>query len=219
MRQAAAFGAALRRERERRGVSLEQIAEDTKVGLALLEALERGDLTRWPTGIFRRAFVRAYAESAGLDARAVLSEFLQIFPDEDTQTGALPLPAEPLVLPTLPEATLRITFADEAGGDRRVAARRLAAVVTDLAIVAVVAWLVSLTGAPWPWPALVGVIGLAYFALGVAALGTSPVWWWSQRAVTAARRSPATAGETPVVFDGPASVGARGEQGPRDEER
>jgi transcriptional regulator with XRE-family HTH domain len=82
-REQAAFGAALRRERERRGLSLDLIAEQTKVSAGLLAGLERGDLTRWPAGIFRRAFVRAYAEAVGLDATDVLREFVQLFPDSE----------------------------------------------------------------------------------------------------------------------------------------
>ena len=42
-----------------------------KVSLPLLEGLEADDISRWPGGIFRRAFVRAYAEAVGLDPDAV----------------------------------------------------------------------------------------------------------------------------------------------------
>jgi hypothetical protein len=75
------FGAGLRRERERRQIALSSIAANTKIGLGLLQALERDDLSRWPSGIFRRAFIRAYAEAAGLDPVAVTDEFLERYPD------------------------------------------------------------------------------------------------------------------------------------------
>ena len=54
-----AFGRRLRDQRERHGVALESIAATTKINASLFAALERGDLSAWPSGIFRRAFVRA----------------------------------------------------------------------------------------------------------------------------------------------------------------
>ena len=38
-------------------------------------------MSRWPSGIFRRAFIRAYAEAIGLDADAVSKEFMERYPD------------------------------------------------------------------------------------------------------------------------------------------
>ncbi len=70
------FGAALRQARERRGVSLRQIADSTKISKVALEALERNDIARLPGGIFVRAFVRAYAAEVGLDPEQTVREFL-----------------------------------------------------------------------------------------------------------------------------------------------
>src|SRR3989442_14593833 len=75
------FGSRLRRERERRHIALSSISANTKINVALFEALERDDVSRWPSGIFRRAFIRAYAEAAGLDSVPVLREFLERLPD------------------------------------------------------------------------------------------------------------------------------------------
>src|SRR5262249_59099357 len=77
MEPAATFGPRLRQERERRQISLESIAENTKISRSLLEALERDDISRWPGGIFRRSFVRAYAEAIGLDPDEVVREFIE----------------------------------------------------------------------------------------------------------------------------------------------
>ena len=85
------IGTRLRSQREQQQIPLADIAERTKIKLSLLEALERGDVSLWPTGIFRRSFVRAYAQAIGLDADAVLREFLDLYPepvDEDV-TAAL----------------------------------------------------------------------------------------------------------------------------------
>jgi len=77
------FGARLRQQREQRQISLTTIAEQTKIKMSLLEGLERDDISQWPIGIFRRAFVRSYATAVGLDANAVVQEFLAINPDVD----------------------------------------------------------------------------------------------------------------------------------------
>jgi transcriptional regulator with XRE-family HTH domain len=75
------FGARLRQQRERQQIALASIAAQTKINLALLEGLERDDVSHWPAGIFRRAFIRGYAQAIGLDPDAVVREFLDIHPD------------------------------------------------------------------------------------------------------------------------------------------
>jgi hypothetical protein len=75
------FGARLRQHRERQSVALSTIATQTKIKIGLLEGLERDDISHWPGGIFRRSYLRAYADAIGLDADRVLREFLTIYPD------------------------------------------------------------------------------------------------------------------------------------------
>jgi transcriptional regulator with XRE-family HTH domain len=79
--QTESFGARLRLERERHGIALAAVSEQTKIKLALLEGLERDDLSHWPEGIFRRAYVRAYAKAVGRDADTTLREFLEVYPE------------------------------------------------------------------------------------------------------------------------------------------
>ena len=64
---AESFGPRLRSERERRKIALETIAANTKIGIGLLKALERDDVSRWPSGVFRAMFdaVRREAQAAG----------------------------------------------------------------------------------------------------------------------------------------------------------
>jgi hypothetical protein len=87
-RGALSFGARMRHERERRKISIASIAETTKILGALLEGLERNDLSRWPTGFYRRAFMRAYASAIGLDPDTTVKEFLEAFPDPEAVAGA-----------------------------------------------------------------------------------------------------------------------------------
>ena len=75
------LGTRLRHRRERQQISLTTVADQTKIKISLLEALERDDTSYWPSGIFRRAFVRAYAEAIGLEPDVVVREFLELHPD------------------------------------------------------------------------------------------------------------------------------------------
>jgi cytoskeleton protein RodZ len=81
------FGGTLREARERRGVSLRQIANATKISVAALEALERNDFSRLPGGIFSRGFVRSYAIEVGLDPEKTIQEFIAQFPNDSVTAG------------------------------------------------------------------------------------------------------------------------------------
>jgi len=81
-----AFGPNLRRARLQAGVSLRTIVEATNVSAALWEGLERNDFSRWPNGIFARAFVREYAQAIGVDPEAAVDEFCRWFPQGDRRT-------------------------------------------------------------------------------------------------------------------------------------
>jgi cytoskeleton protein RodZ len=85
---AADFGASLRQARERRGVTLHQIAAATRIPVVALEALERNEISRLPGGIFSRAFVRAYAREVGLDPERTVRDFLARFPEDESIAGA-----------------------------------------------------------------------------------------------------------------------------------
>lgn len=84
------FGTFLRQAREHRGVSLQDLAESTKISARVLECLERNDPSKLPGGIFSRAFVRAYAREVGLDPDVAVASFVAAFPDE---SGADEMPA------------------------------------------------------------------------------------------------------------------------------
>jgi len=61
------FGEELRRERQIRGISLEEISSATKISVRLLTALEDSDVGRLPAPAFTRGFIRAYALHVGID--------------------------------------------------------------------------------------------------------------------------------------------------------
>ena len=84
------FGARMREQRERRQIALTDIADRTKINRSLLEGLERDDLSNWPAGIFRRSFLRVYAQAIGLEPESVVREFLEVHPDPTDVVAAPP---------------------------------------------------------------------------------------------------------------------------------
>ncbi len=70
------FGERLRREREMRGISLDDIAAATKIGTRLLRALEEEHFDSLPGGIFNKGYVRAYAKYVGIDEEEAVAEYL-----------------------------------------------------------------------------------------------------------------------------------------------
>jgi len=84
---ATGFGNKLRDARERRGLSLRQIANATKISMITLEALERNDIARLPGGIFSRGVVRSYALEVGLDPESTIDEFMGQFPHDSVTAG------------------------------------------------------------------------------------------------------------------------------------
>jgi transcriptional regulator with XRE-family HTH domain len=77
------FVTRLRRHRERNRISLEELALETNIKPAMLEALEQNDLTEWPRGLYARAWIRAYAEAVGLDPEDTVDDFCRLFPNGD----------------------------------------------------------------------------------------------------------------------------------------
>jgi len=71
------FGENLRREREMRGVTLQEISAATKISVRFLKSIENEEFSKLPGGIFSRSFVRAYARYLGLDEDPLLEEYQQ----------------------------------------------------------------------------------------------------------------------------------------------
>lgn len=71
----ARLGEALRAERERRGLSLDQAAEETRIREKFLRALESGDYQTLPGAVYTRGFLRNYANYLGLDPNDLITQF------------------------------------------------------------------------------------------------------------------------------------------------
>ena len=169
------LGRQLRSERERRRITLASIAANTKISISFLQALERDDVSRWPGGIFRRSFVRAYAEAVGLDPDETLAEFLSRFPEPD----AAPAPAlahDPFARRAT-ENKLRLTLAESwtpftGGGVLQRVRDRLSAAALDMGLMFSLALVIfMIVGDFW---APLGITMLCYYAVSIVSLGNTP---------------------------------------------
>ena len=161
------YCAQLKEVREQRGLTLAAIADRSKVSEGLYAALERADVSRWPMGIYRRSFFRAYALAVGLPVEAALSEFVLLFPDEDEQQ-----PSPNLATSSGP---LRMTLAGRTW--MRTSRMQVVAALVDLIMV------VATTAAvAWWLPVGIGtvaaVVTVIYYSLATACFACSPGIWW-----------------------------------------
>jgi transcriptional regulator with XRE-family HTH domain len=168
----AAFSARLRAARESKGVSLQQIAASSKINVSLLKGLERGDVARWPKGLYRRSYLRDYLRAVGLPVETTVADFVRLFPDEEDQ------PTETVTARKADEAPALSLTLDGTESERSAKARRHAgAVGVDAGIVLVA----SAAGALWVqadfWMMLAS-IALVYYSVGTATLGRSFGAYW-----------------------------------------
>jgi transcriptional regulator with XRE-family HTH domain len=184
-----AFGPNLRRIRVQRGISLERIAASTKVGIDLLAGLERNDLSRWPSGIYARSYVRAYAMEIGVDPDVTVDEFCRNFPQGDRRVARLVREQAALVGHDL---RWKDDLAPEVERDRRAPAPddgddslpvvaftrmgRLVAALVDLAIVIGLAFLTT-AFLPLRISASLAISAIVYHAGALVLLGCSPAVW------------------------------------------
>jgi cytoskeletal protein RodZ len=63
--------------RQNRGISLAQIADETKISVRSLEAIERGEFGKLPGGIYNTSYIRQYARAIDYDESAILSYYHQ----------------------------------------------------------------------------------------------------------------------------------------------
>ena len=156
----------LKEVRERRGITLGEIAERSKVSEGLYAALERADVSRWPMGIYRRSFFRAYALAVGLPVEAALSEFLLLFPEDGERISPAMAAAS---------GSLRMTLA----GRRWLRTSRLQVVAAFVDVIMVAA---ITSAVAWWMPIGIGtaaaVVSVIYYSLATACLACTPGTWW-----------------------------------------
>ena len=86
-----AFGDRLRREREMRGITLDEITESTKISRRHLEALEKEHFDQLPGGVFNKGFVRAYARFLGIDEDQAVADYSTASNEQPEPENKFPL--------------------------------------------------------------------------------------------------------------------------------
>jgi hypothetical protein len=160
-------GRQLRAERERREISLACVAANTKISVQLLDGLEHDDFSRWPSGIFRRSFIRAYAEAIGVDAESAVRDCLARCPDSGGTRECEP---------AIPASPLRLTFAESwrpfAGGRLVATSRqRLKAAAWDAGVLMTVSTIVFFIAGRF-WAAL-AISALCYYLGAILLIGNT----------------------------------------------
>jgi cytoskeletal protein RodZ len=89
------LGKLLRKAREERGYSLDDVQDITKIRKRYLEAIEEGDYKVLPGTFYARAFVKNYAETVGLDAEEVCRLFERELPEPEADAAV----EQPVVKP------------------------------------------------------------------------------------------------------------------------
>ena len=65
----------LARSRKQEGISLEDIADQTKISLRFLQAIENEEFEKLPGGIFSTSYLRQYASAIGYDVAELLAHY------------------------------------------------------------------------------------------------------------------------------------------------
>lgn len=63
--------------RQKKGISLESIADATKLSVRHLEAIEMGDFSRLPGGIYNTSYIRQYARAIEFDESDLIAFYLK----------------------------------------------------------------------------------------------------------------------------------------------
>ena len=82
------LGEKLRQAREERGISISEVAEQTRISPLYLKSIEKDDYKPLPGGIFNKGFVRSYARYIGFDEDEALADYAQIVAEDATLTEA-----------------------------------------------------------------------------------------------------------------------------------
>jgi len=185
------FGRRLQGERERCGLTLQAIADRTKIPLSLLTALERGDIAHWPCGLFGRAHIRAYAAAVGVSSEPLMIEFLHLI-----ATAPAPTPA---VYPPADDGRPRLALAEDRLWRIRSIGTRVLASALDLCGIVAIAT-VSARILQTDLSLACALVSLIYGALATTVLGQSvTLWCLGGRVLQRSSRSTANV-RTPVFL-------------------
>jgi cytoskeletal protein RodZ len=74
--------------RRNRGISLEQIAQSTKISIRSLDAIEKGEFRKLPGGIYAKSYIRQYAQAIDYDETCILDVYYRALSPTETKPGS-----------------------------------------------------------------------------------------------------------------------------------
>lgn len=92
------LGEKLQQAREARGITLSEVAEQTRIAPLYLECIENNDYRTLPGGIFNKGFVKSFAKYVGLDEQEALQDYASLVADQNNQVSDDPKTYRPEVL-------------------------------------------------------------------------------------------------------------------------
>jgi cytoskeleton protein RodZ len=90
----ATVGEQLHRAREDAGLTLRQVADQTKIQQWILAAIERDDLSQVPGGVFIRGYLMSFARAVGLDGERIWAEYRAEMPIATVEPDPVPVPRQ-----------------------------------------------------------------------------------------------------------------------------
>lgn len=92
------LGEKLRQAREERGMSISEVAEQTRISALYIESIENDDYRPLPGGIFNKGFVKSYAKTLGLDEQEALQDYAAVLAQQGGDVNDDPKTYRPEVL-------------------------------------------------------------------------------------------------------------------------
>lgn len=92
------LGEKLQQAREARGITISDVAEQTRISRLYLECIENNDYRTLPGGIFNKGFVKSYARYVGVDEQEALQDYTRLITEQQGEQGDEPKTYKPEVL-------------------------------------------------------------------------------------------------------------------------
>lgn len=81
------LGEKLQQAREARGITISEVAEQTRISSLYLEAIENNDYRTLPGGIFNKGFVKSYARYVGMDEQEALADYSLLLAEQQGESA------------------------------------------------------------------------------------------------------------------------------------
>ncbi len=109
------LGEKLRQAREERGITISEVAEQTRISALYIGCIERDDYRTLPGGIFNKGFVKSFAKYVGVDEQEALQDYGQLVANQGLQIADEPKTYRPEVLTNDRPSSARLTTVILAG--------------------------------------------------------------------------------------------------------